>query len=146
MAVTSSIVGKTLLAAYNKEVDLLSDTIAVKAYDATDTFDMDVDDYENDLTGEKTTANGYTAGGQTAASKTNTYTGATNVFAFDFADVVWTATGTLTIRKVAVIDTTPGTTATNPVLTEHVSDVDVSATDAAWTFAPGASGLFTITI
>jgi hypothetical protein len=65
---------------------------------------------------------------------------------FDFNDVVWTAVGTLTGRSVVVSDITPGSAATNPLLTYHLSDVDVSATDAAWTFQLAAAGLFTVTV
>lgn len=146
MAVTSTIVGQMLLKAFNEEIDLLTDNVAVELYDATDTWNQDTDVYESDLTGELATANGYTSGGQVVASKVNDYTGATNVIKFDFADPVWTAVGTLTVRKAAVIDKGPGAAASNPILTEHISDVDVSATDANWTFQVGASGLFTFTV
>jgi hypothetical protein len=60
-------------------------------------------------------------------------------------DFVWTATGTLTAQVAVVADTTPGTAATNPLMTFHDSDADISATDASWTFDIPAGGFATIT-
>lgn len=145
MAVTNRWFGEAILNAFDKEVDYLADAIPVKLHNNTDPADQDVDNYQDDITGELSTANGYTAGGQNLASKGNTYTGGTNVIAFTAADVVWTATGTLTARKAVVSCSTPGTAATNPLLTYHESDADISATDAAWTFDIPAGGFATIT-
>jgi len=146
VAVTNRLYGNVFKQAFNKEINFLSDNIAVTLHNSTYVPDQDVHDYRNDVANELSTANGYTANGQNAAGKTSVYTGATNVQAMDFNDVVWTATGTLTARTVVVSDTTPGTAATNPVITYHNSDVDVSATDASWTFQLAAAGLFTITV
>jgi hypothetical protein len=145
MAVTNKWFGSATLNAYNKEVDFLADNIPVKLHTNAVPPDQDVHNYQDDITGELSTANGYTVGGQNMASKQNTYTGGTNVIAFICADVVWTATGTLTARKAVVSDSTPGTAATNPLLTYHDSDADISATDAAWTFDVPAAGFATIT-
>jgi hypothetical protein len=134
-----------MLQAFDKEIDYLADNITVTLHTSSYTIDQDVHDYQNDLTNELGTANGYTAGGQNMGSKTNDYTSGTNVNAFKAADVVWTASGTLTARKAVVADTTPGTAATNPLMTYHESDADISATDAAWTFDIPAGGFATIT-
>jgi hypothetical protein len=146
MAVTDKLYGNCILNAFAAKLNLLSDAVKVTAHNATFTPDQDTMDFQNDLTNELATANGYTAGGATVASKTSTYTGATNVYAFDFADVVWTATGALTIRTLNTVDTTPGTAATNPVIAYHQSSVDVTATDAAWTYQVGSAGEFTVTV
>ncbi len=145
MAVTNKWYGNAFLAAFNKEIDFLTDNIAVILCTSLYTPDQDVHNYADDVTNELATANGYTAGGQNLASKVNDYTGATNVVRFSAADVVWTAVGTLTARTAVVKDTTPGTAATNPLLTYHQSDVDVSATDASWTFDIPTGGIATIT-
>src|SRR5215216_5771095 len=115
MAVTNRWYGNAFLEAFNKEIDYLADNIAVTLHTSTYTPDQDVHDYANDAANQLTTANGYTAGGQNLGTKVNTYTGATNVVLFSAADVVWTATGTLTARTAVVSDTTPGTAATNPL-------------------------------
>lgn len=145
MAVVNKWFGSAMLQAFDKEIDYLADNITVTLHTSSYTIDQDVHDYQNDLTNELGTANGYTAGGQNMGSKTNDYTSGTNVNAFKAADVVWTASGTLTARKAVVADTTPGTAATNPLMTYHESDADISATDAAWTFDIPAGGFATIT-
>lgn len=145
MAVTNRIFGEAFLNAFDKEIDYLADTIKITLHTATFSPNQDTMNYQDDLTNELTTANGYTAGGGTLSSKTNTYTGGTNVTEWGGADFVWTATGTLTARTAVVSDTTPGTAATNPLLTYHQSDADISATDASFTFDVPAGGIFTVT-
>jgi hypothetical protein len=130
-----------MLQAFDKEIDYLADNIAVTLHTSSYTPDQDAHDYAEDLSNELGTANGYTAGGQNL----NDYTSGTNVNAFKAADVVWTASGTLTARTAVVSDITPGSAATNPLLTFHNSDADISATDAAWTFDVPAAGFASIT-
>lgn len=145
MAVTNKWFGQAFLHAFNKEIDYLADTIKVTLHTSAYTIDQDAHDYQNELTNELSTANGYTAGGATLANKVNDYTAGTNVIRFSADDVVWTASGTLTARKAVIADTTPGSAATNPLLTFHESDADISATDAAWTLDIPAGGFATIT-
>lgn len=145
MAVTNRIFGEVFVNAFDKEIDYLADTIKVTLHTSAFTPVQDTMNYADDLANELGTANGYTAGGGTLGTKTNTYTGATNITEWGGADFVWTATGVLTARTAVVSDVTPGTAATNPLLTYHQSDVDVSATDAAWTFDIPPSGIFSVT-
>lgn len=170
--------GNAISQAFNKEIDWDSDTIKVQLHTSTYT-PSDAHDYQNDLTNEVSTANGYTAGGVTLGTKTRTYTVANswgtaraNSTAYVVGDVVrpstgnsylykcvvagtssaspptfstvvgqdttdggvtwttmgtgivvlssaaaqWTLTGTVTFRYAVVVDTTPGTTATNPLV------------------------------
>jgi hypothetical protein len=74
-------------------VDWLLATIKCGLTTSSYTPDQDTHDFYNDITNELSTANGYTAGGATLASKTVTYDSATNESRFDAADVVWTSTG-----------------------------------------------------
>ena len=145
MAVTNKWYGSAFLQAFDKEIDFLADAINVTLHTSSYSPAQDTDDYQNDFTNELGTANGYTAGGAALDSKVNDYTGGTNVNKFSAADEVWTATGTLTARTAVVADVTPGTAATNPLMTFHQSDADISATDAAWTFDIPAAGFATIT-
>jgi hypothetical protein len=145
VAVTNRIFGELFVNAFDKEIDWLADTIKITLHTSAFTPVQDTDNYMDDVENELGTANGYTAGGGTLASKTNTYTGGTNVTEWGGADFVWTATGTLTARTAVVSDSTPGTAATNPLITYHQSDADISATDASWTFDIPASGIFTVT-
>lgn len=145
MAVTNKWYGQAFLQAFDKEIDYLADTIVVTLHTATYSPAQDTDDYQDNLSNELGTANGYTAGGGTLANKVNDYTAGTNVVRFTADDEVWTASGTLTARTAVVADTTPGSAATNPLMTYHQSDADISATDAAWTFDIPAAGFATIT-
>jgi hypothetical protein len=145
VAVTNKWYGSAFLQAFDKEIDYLADAINVTLHTSSYTPDQDAHDYQNDLTNELSTANGYTAGGQALGSKVNDYTSGTNVNAFKAADVVWTASGALTARTAVVADVTPGSAATNPLMTYHQSDADITATDAAWTFDLPAGGFATIT-
>ncbi len=145
MAVTNKWFGDCFLQAFNKEIDYLADAIKVTLHTSAFTPDQDADHYQSDFANELATANGYTNGGGTLANKVNDYTAGTNVNKFSADDFVWTATGTLTARTACVADTTPGTAATNPLMTYHQSDADISATDAAWTFDIPAAGFATIT-
>jgi hypothetical protein len=146
VAVTNKWYGEAILNAFDKEIDYLADNIAVTLHTVTYVPDQDAHNYADDLTDELGTANGYTAGGQNLGTKSNTYTAGTNVIAFIAADVVWTASGTLTARVAVVSDTTPGSAATNPLLTYHLSDANISATDAAWTWDAPAGGFATVTL
>jgi hypothetical protein len=145
MAVVSKWYGQAFLKAFNKEIDFLADTIKVTLHTSAYSPAQDTEDYQNDFTNELSTANGYTSGGGTMANKINDYTAGTNVNRFTGDDFVWTATGTLTAQVAVVADTTPGTAATNPLMTFHDSDADISATDASWTFDVPAGGFATIT-
>ena len=145
MAVTNRWYGQAFLQAFDKEIDYLADTIVVTLHSSSYTPNQDTDDYQDNLSNELSTANGYTSGGGTLANKVNDYTAGTNVIRFTADDEVWTASGTLTARTAVVSDTTPGSAATNPLMTYHQSDADISATDAAWTFDIPAAGFATIT-
>lgn len=145
MAVTNRIYGELFLNAFDEEIDYLADVIKITLHTSGYTPNQDTHNYQDDLTSELSTANGYTSGGGTLASKTNTYTGATNVTEWGGADFVWTASGTLTARTAVVACTGPGSAATNPLMTYHQSDADISATDASWTFDIPAAGIFTVT-
>lgn len=143
MAVTAKWYGKAFLAAFNKEVDWIDDTIKAMATTSAYTPDQDAHDYKDDITNEAAGA-GYTAGGATLGTKTLTYTAGTNVIMLDAADVVWSA-ATLTARTIVVYDDTPATNATKPLLVYQQSDADISSTDGDFTVQWNASGIATIT-
>jgi hypothetical protein len=114
MAVSAFWYGNALLKALNKEIDWDTDTIKVALVANTYTPNQDTHTYFSDITGE-VTGTGYTAGGQALASKTITYTGATNIIALDAADTTWAAS-TLTARYAVIYDDSPATAATKPLL------------------------------
>ncbi len=143
MAVASKIYGKSLLSAYNKEIDLDTDAIKVMLVTSTYTPDQDVHQYKSSVTNE-VTGTGYTARGATLGSKTVTYTGATNVFAFDAADATWT-TSTITARTAVVYDDATGVDATAPLLCYFQESADVSTTAGTFSVVFAAAGIFTTT-
>ena len=92
----SKLYGNFLVKALNKEVDWDTDTIKVALTTSSYTPNQDTHDYFNDVTNE-VTGTGYTAGGNTLASKTITYDDANNVIILDAADSTW-ASSTITAR------------------------------------------------
>lgn len=106
---------------------------------------QDTHDYQNDLTNELSTANGYTAGGLTVTSPTTTTS--TNVHTLDSADPQWTFTGAgNTARILTISDSTPGTTATNPLLLwSDFGQNETASGGGTFTYQVNASGWMTIT-
>ena len=143
MAVTAKAYGRAGLSLMNKEMDLDTDAIKVMLCTATYTPDQDAHRYKSDVTNE-VSGTGYTAGGATLASPAVSYTGATNVAAFDAADTVWGPPAVFTARYAVVYDGTPGTDATRPLLgwVDFGADVVVSTT---LTITWAAGGIATIT-
>jgi hypothetical protein len=95
----------------------------------TYTPDVDLHDYKNDVTDERTGTN-WVAGGVTLASCTVTVIGASNRVKFSAADV---AQGNVTLtgaRVLVIYDSTPGTDATRPIIGSVVFDGDLSPSGA----------------
>ncbi len=104
-----------IVQAFDKEIDYLADTIKAQLHLNAYTPNQDTHDYQDDLTNEVANANGYTTGGITVGTKTNANT--LNVVSWDHADPQWTATGAgFTARRMVTLDSTPGTSATNPLM------------------------------
>ena len=144
MAVTAKWYGNAFLKALNKEIDWDTDTIKVQLHTSSYTPDPDAHDYHADLTNEVANGNGYTTGGATLANKTIGYTGGTNVVKLDGDDVSWAA-ATITARYAVIVDTTPGSSATNPVLGYVDFGADVASTAGTFAITWHADGIFTIT-
>lgn len=123
-------------------MDLLSDTIKITLHTSTWTPNQTTNETKSDATNELSTAGGYTAGGATLASKTNTQSSL--VTTFDAADVTWTATS-ITHRNAAIWDDTP-TTPADPLImyVDNGGDVTTSSTDLVYQW--NASGLWTFTV
>ena len=107
------------------------------------TPDQDTHDYVNDVTNE-VTGTGYTAGGATLASKTITYTGATNIAKLDAADVT-RSSSTITARY-AVIYVDTGNTATSAVIAYIDFGADVSTTNGDFVIQFHTDGIITFTV
>lgn len=130
--------------AFNKECDLLTDTIKCSLHTSTYAPNLDTHDYFDDATNQ-VTGTGYTAGGATLGSMTFTYTGASNLWTFDAADTSWT-TSTITARYAVIYDSTPATDATRPLIAYQNFTSDQSSSGGTFLISWNASGIFTITV
>lgn len=146
MAVTNYIYGNALVNAFSAKINFPSDTIKVALLTNSYTPNQDTHDFFDDVTTYQITATGYTAGGATLASKTLTYTGATNVFKIAAANVSWTFTGAGTARYAVVYDATPSTDATRPLIAYVDFGEDKTATDGTFQLTWNADGICTVTV
>lgn len=87
-----------------KKMDLSADTfkVGLAASSSNLATTLTPSAYSN-VTGELSTANGYTAGGTAAGSPTVTGGGATSTITFDTANVSWTASGGSLVARYAFI-------------------------------------------
>lgn len=121
------------------EIDYLNDTIKVALI--TDAPDIDNDTYFSDVSGEAS-GSGYTAGGETLASKTVTTDDTNDRSIADAADVQWTGLSA-TFRYIVVYQST-GVDSTSRLLSYidlgSSQTIDNGTYDITWT----AGGVFNI--
>jgi hypothetical protein len=143
MAVTAKMYGQSLLKALNKEIDYDTDTIKVMLCTSAYVPDQDAHVYKDvSVTGE-VVGTGYTASGATLASKTITYTAATNIVALDAADVTWAAS-TITARYAVIYDDSPASS--KPLLAYVDFGTDQSSNNGNFTITWDAAGILKITV
>ncbi len=135
--------GNVPLAMFNKEIDLLDDSIKGMLTTVTYVPDQDTHDYKNDVTNE-VVGTGYTATGNAVTTDTLTYTSGTNVMKYDGDDLTWPASS-ITARVLVLYDSTPATDATRPLLGYVVFDANVTTDAGTLTIAFDAAGIATIT-
>jgi hypothetical protein len=140
----SKLYGNFLLKALNKEVDFDTDTIKVALLSSSYTPDQDVHDYLNDVSTYEVSGTGYTAGGNTLASKTATYDSANNVIVLDAADTTW-ASSTITARYAVIYDST-GTASTSALIGYVDFGSDQSSTNGNFTITWDSTGIVRITV
>jgi len=140
----SKLYGNFLIKALNKEVDFDTDTIKVALLSSSYTPDQDVHDYFNDVSTYEVSGTGYTAGGNTLASKTVTYDSANNVIVLDAADTTW-ASSTITARYAVIYDAT-GTSSTSTLIGYIDFGSDQSSTNGNFTITYDSTGIVRITV
>lgn len=129
-------------------IDLDTSTIVAILVSSSYTPNANTDDTYSDLGGnELSTANGYTAGGQTLTMSV-TKSGA--VVTIDSStNPSWTATGSLTAKYIVVVQRAGGSLVAGDLLVGYCDLNDgggsATATDAAFSVTWNASGLFTLT-
>jgi hypothetical protein len=141
MAVSAKIYAKAFLSAFNKEIDLDSDTLKVMLCTSSYTPSQSTHQYKSSVTNE-VTGTGYTAGGATLGSVT--VATSSLVFTLDAADTSWT-TSTITARYAVIYDSTPATDATRPLIGYADFGADVSTTAGTFTITWDAAGICTVT-
>lgn len=97
-------------------VDFLSDTIKVILVDSTYSPDVDNDIYYSDVTGELSSANGYTAGGFTLSSKSVIQDDSDDEGVFDAGNATWTASGGDITARGAIIYKDSGLASSSPLI------------------------------
>lgn len=143
MAVSAKWYGNAFGKAFNKEIDVDTDTIKVMLCTSTYTPDQDAHSYKSSVTNE-VTGTGYTAGGATLSSVSVAYSGGSNTFTIDAADVSWPSS-TITARYAVIYDSTPGTDATRPLLGYVDFGADVSSSGGSFDIVWDSAGIFTVT-
>ena len=124
-----------------RRVDWVTDTIKVMLATSTYAVSQTAHIFKSDVTNE-ITGTGYTAGGVTLGSKTNTV--ATLATQLDAADASWT-TATFTARYAIVYKDT-GVAATSPVLGYVDFGADATATAGTFTIVWDATGILVYTV
>ena len=141
----SKLYGSLIAKAFNKEVDFDTDAIKVALLTSAYAPNQDLHDYFDDVILNEVTGTGYTAGGQTLATKTITYEPGTNVTILDAGDVTWAAS-TITARY-AVIYSDAGAGNSLKVLLGYVDfGSDQSSTAGNFTITWDATGIFRFTV
>ncbi len=145
MAVTTFWYAISFISAYDKEIDFIADSIDAQLHLNAYTPNQDTHDYQDDLTDEVASANGYVTGGDTPGTPDNS--NALNVVKWDTADPQWTATGAgFTARRIVLLDSTPGTAGTNPLILWSDFGTDETASGGGtFTYAVNAGGWATAT-
>lgn len=119
MAVTGKFYGLFFQSAFNKEIDIDSDTFKVMLCNSGYVPNQDTHRYKNQVTNE-VSGTGYDAGGATVpGGLTMSYTAATNIMSFDGGDIAWTGAtliGANAPRYAVLYDSTPATDATRPLV------------------------------
>lgn len=146
MAVTAKIYGPALLSAFNKEIDIDSDTIKAMLCTSSYTPNQDTHRYKSDVTNE-ITGTGYTAGGVTLTGVSITYDAGTNTFKIDASsDPSWGPGATITARYLVYYDATPATDATRPLLAYVDFGADVGTAGGTFLVTIDAAGIVTVTV
>ena len=141
---TTKTYGSLITKAFNKEVDFDTDTIKVALVSSSYTPNQDTHDYWDDVSTNEVTGTGYTAGGETLASKAVTYDSATNVTKFDAADVSWTSS-TITARYAVIYNDSPATAAAKTLVGYVDFGSDQSSSSGTFSIVWDSAGIFTTT-
>jgi hypothetical protein len=146
VAITVSFYGLTMekiAEQVGNDVNYLTGTVLLSLHTSTYTPNRDTDDFFNDATNELAGGTGYTAGGETLASKTITYDTASDQVRGDAADVTWLFTASKTWQRGVMYVNTAGASTTDPLYA--LLDWDTSQTvSTTYTLQWDAAGILFI--
>ena len=140
MAASGKLYPMVFQSAFQKLIDIDTDTIKVALMSAYTYADTHQFWSEVKAAGTESTDPDYTAGGVTLASVTWTRSGL--VYTFDAADVSWAST--VDAKYAVIYDATPGTDATRPVI-GYINLDGAAGTVAVPGIAWNSSGIITFT-
>lgn len=145
MAISQQLFGQATLHLWRKRVDWTNDTVVATLHSSSMTPNADTWDFQNDLTNELSTANGYTAGGLSVPGKSVTYTAAAswalsraNSTAYALGTIVRPASANGHLYRCAVAGTTGGSIPTFPTVS------GLTVTDGTVTWAEVGTGIVVI--
>lgn len=141
---SSMFYGGFIRSAFNKEIDLDSDTLKLMLCSSAYVPDVDTHRYKNHITNE-VTGPGYTAGGATLGTVTVNYDTSGNIVSFTAPAVTWPAS-TITARYGILYDATPATDATRPLILCVDFGGNISSTAATFTVAWDEAGIGAVTL
>lgn len=140
MAITATLYGGFLKSLANKQINLNSDTFKVMLLTNGYT-PSDAHQYQTDLGANEITGTGYSAGGAALSGVTVSY--ASNTLTFTASATSWTSS-TFTAYYAVIVDVTPGTSSTNPLIGYVNFGGAESDTNGTFQITWNASGIATI--
>lgn len=147
MATTITKYGKVGAALANKQIDLDSDTLKVFLLKSSYTPDLDAHDYQDDLdlsTNEIDTTSTYTKGtGLTLTLTKGAYSSVNDNTPYDADDLTIAASTIAEVSYAVIVDTTPGSAATNPLIA-LIAFTSTSTSNQEFKIAWNASGVLAI--
>jgi len=150
MAVSLLIFRHAYTSGFNKLMDIDSDTFKCSLHTSTFTPSQDANDFQNDLANELAASGNYATGGATISpGVVSTVT--TKQYNVDFSDAVWANLTMSSAARYGVgYDSTPGTSATNPLLFYVDFEADQTVSGATFTIQwaaplPGGVASFSVT-
>lgn len=142
MAVTAKWYSNAISKAFNKEWIWSGTTVKVLLTTSTYAVGQTTHIYRSSVTNE-VSGTGYTAGGATITSPTNTLSNLTTTL--DGADVTW-STATLTARYAVIYDSTTTTTTTQNLIAYVDFGGDQSTSGGDFSIVWNASGIATVVV
>lgn len=141
MSATLTLYGGFLQSLANKQINLNSDTFNVMLLTNSYT-PSDSHRYQSDISTYEVVGAGYAAGGAALPAPSTSYT--SNTLTFNGGNLSW-SNSSIAARYAAIIDVTPGSASTNPVIGYIDLGQVVSDTNGLFQINWNVSGIFQIT-